>query len=69
MVNCGALAFMSAGTRSAITGTTGDTATESVVTQQAQKELERQMQQQQAAELDSGYSVRVLTDESDTAGQ
>ena len=45
MFNCGALAYMSAGTRSA--GLGADGTPESVVTQQAQEDLQRQMQQSQ----------------------
>ena len=68
MLNCGALAFMSSGSRTAATGP-GAAPGESVVTRQAQEEMERAMQQQQAAQADSAFEVRVLTDESDTAGQ
>ena len=46
MVNCGALAYMSAGTSGRL-GDAGDMTTESVVTRQAQEEMDRQMQQQQ----------------------
>ena len=45
MFNCGALAYMSAGTRTGRLGTDGTP--ESVVTQQAQEDLQRQMQQSQ----------------------
>jgi len=53
MVNCGALAFMSAGSRTtAATGQQGD----SVVTRQAQQERERQLQQQQTLPPDAAQS-------------
>jgi preprotein translocase subunit SecG len=45
MVNCGVLAYMSAGTRSVSQG--GDIAPESVITQEAQQEVARQLEQQQ----------------------
>ena len=44
MLNCGALAYMSAGTRVGIS-TTGTGTPESVVTREAQREMERQLQQ------------------------
>ncbi len=48
MINCGSLAFMSSNR----TGTLSDSGS-SIVTEQAQREMERQAQQQQAMPLDS----------------
>ena len=45
MINCGILAYMSAGTRSISQG--GDVIPESVITQEAQQEVTRQLEQQQ----------------------
>jgi preprotein translocase subunit SecG len=47
MFNCGALAYMSAGSRAGLVNADGTT-TESVVTREAQREMDRQLQQQQA---------------------
>ena len=59
MFNCGALAYMSAGKRVTI-GAPGTAPVESVVTQEAQKEIERSMQQQQQAlPADSGTTFQV----------
>lgn len=71
MLNCGALAFMSAGSRPGGTSS-GAAPTESVVTREAQREMERQMQQQQQEQQstlpDSALQIRVLPPEGDTAG-
>jgi preprotein translocase subunit SecG len=48
MVNCGALAFMSSNRTGNVGGSEG-----SIVTEQAQREMERQAQQQQAMPIDS----------------
>jgi preprotein translocase subunit SecG len=48
MVNCGVLAYMSSHRSASATG-----AASSVVTEQAQREMERQAQQQQALPMDS----------------
>jgi len=59
MFNCGALAYMSAGTRVTV-ASPGSAPAESVVTQEAQKEIERSMQQQQQAlPADSGVTFQV----------
>lgn len=65
MVNCAALAFMSASTRP---GGSVSTSTESVVTRQAQEERERMLQQQQQQQQlvppsDSGVQIQVLPTE------
>ncbi|MFZ5980018.1 MAG: preprotein translocase subunit SecG [Candidatus Zixiibacteriota bacterium] len=52
MLNCIVLAFMSARTRQVVEPGT-ETATESVVTREAQKEYEQQMQRQQQMAADS----------------
>ncbi len=58
MVNCTALAFMSASKRP---GGSVSTPTESVVTRQAQEERERMLQQQQLVPpSDSGVQIQVL---------
>ena len=63
MVNCGALAFMSAETR--IGGSSGDGSAESAVTRKAQEErdaaMQRQAQQQEAALRDSIVPADSLT--------
>jgi len=46
MINCGVLAYMSAGKR-AVVQSGGDVAPESVITQEAQQEVSRQLEQQQ----------------------
>ena len=51
MFNCGALAFMSSRARTAVAST--QNVTESVVTREAQKEYEQQMQRQQQMSADS----------------
>jgi len=69
MLNCGALAYMSAGTRpGASTAATGTP--ESVVTREAQREMERQMQQplQQEGATDSGLIFEPPAGATDTAG-
>lgn len=68
MVNCAALAFMSASTR---TVGSASTPTESVVTRQAQEERDRMLQQQQQQQqqqqlvppTDSGVQIQVLPTE------
>jgi preprotein translocase subunit SecG len=74
MFNCGALAYMSAGTRG-VALSPDSAPTESVVTREAQKEMERQMQQQpleQPVEGDSGVLFEMPVDSAgaavDTAG-
>ena len=62
MVNCAALAFMSASKRP---GVSVSAPTESVVTRQAQEERERMLQQQQQQQQlvppsDSGVQIQVL---------
>jgi len=54
MVNCGALAFMSAQTRVTATGAPVSGSAESAVTRQAQEEMQRQAQQQQQQSTASG---------------
>lgn len=54
MVNCGALAFMSAQTRVTATGAPASGSAESAVTRQAQEEMQRQAQQQQQQSTASG---------------
>lgn len=71
MVNCIALAYMSAGTRTGVTGTGGEAT--SVVTEKAQAERERalQQQQQQLEQSQQGDSViNVIPNEAagDTSG-
>ncbi len=65
MLNCGALAYMSAGTRGAVTAS-GTAPTESVVTREAQRELDQQMQNQpvteQSAAGDSGMIFEPPTE-------
>ncbi len=56
MINCIALAIMSAGSRQAVAGG-GTTATESAVTRQAQAERERSLQQQQQQLLNDSLNV------------
>lgn len=51
MINCGVLAYMSSGKRSVTQG--GDVVPESVVTQEAQQEVARQLEQQQNLVNDS----------------
>ncbi|UCD64497.1 MAG: preprotein translocase subunit SecG [Candidatus Zixiibacteriota bacterium] len=57
MVNCGVLAFMSAGQRGGSAPGTGTV--ESVVTQQAQEDMARRQQMQQLAPTDSVGAVEL----------
>ena len=68
MINCGALALMSSGTRTttATSGSVTET-TESVVTREAQKEMERQMQQQQQMLDDSVIQMAPQSTGEDSA--
>jgi len=70
MLNCGALAYMSAGTRPGIsTGSAGTP--ESVVTREAQREMERQMQQplqQQQTTPDTSLIFEPPASTTDTSG-
>ncbi len=76
MLNCGALAFMSSSTSRRAASGPGDEPGTSVVTQQAQREMEQARQQQQQGLLDDStapFQV-VPTDQAppapgDTAGQ
>jgi len=66
MVNCGALAFMSAGSRPRSTTATSG---ESVITKQAQAERERMLQEQQQQQqvvtpADSLLNIQILPSES-----
>ena len=71
MFNCGALAYLSAGTRQ-VTGGPGDTGNvESAVTNRAQQERDLQMQRQQQIMTDSTVSIEDLTGQTapaDTSG-
>ncbi len=69
MLNCGALAYMSAGTRGGVSSS-GPGTPESVVTREAQREIERQMQQpvQQEGTTDSGMIFEPPGSSTDTAG-
>ena len=71
MLNCGALAYMSAGTRTVTSGP-GDTGNvESAVTRRAQQERDLQMQRQQQMMADSTVSIEDLTGQpapADTSG-
>lgn len=72
-LNCIALAYMSAGTRAGFTGA-GTTATpESVITQKAQQERDRALQQQQQQQMNADSLPVQILDESvtpaDTSGQ
>ena len=66
MVNCAALAFMSSSTRTVGTAPS-ETAAESVITREAQKERERMMQQQQQQQTmplsDSGANIQIAPGE------
>ena len=59
MFNCGALAYMSAGSR-AVVMSPDSAPTESVVTREAQREMERQMQNQPLEQPLEGDSSGVL---------
>ena len=65
MLNCGALAFMSAGTRGVVAAP-GSAPVESVITREAQRELDQQMQNQpvpqQPAAGDSGLLFEPPTE-------
>jgi preprotein translocase subunit SecG len=65
MVNCGVLAYMSAGTRSVSQG--GEVVQESVVTQEAQQEVARQLEQQQNLLNDTTAIQQQVTPE-ETSG-
>ena len=65
MVNCGVLAYMSAGTRSVSQG--GEVVQESVVTQEAQQEVARQLEQQQNLLNDTTAVQQQVTPE-ETSG-
>jgi preprotein translocase subunit SecG len=65
MVNCGVLAYMSAGTRSISQG--GEVVQESVVTQEAQQEVARQLEQQQNLLNDTTAIQQQVTPE-ETSG-
>ncbi|MEW6412615.1 MAG: preprotein translocase subunit SecG [Candidatus Zixiibacteriota bacterium] len=67
MFNCGALAYMSAGTRVSAISPDGATS-ESVVTREAQREMERQAQQQQVAPDSSLIFEPPAQPSSDSAG-
>lgn len=61
MVNCIALAYMSAGTRQiATSGTDATGQPSSVITQKAQEERDRAMQQQQQQMADSSLNVDII---------
>lgn len=64
MVNCGALAFMSANSTKLTQTTAPDGTATSVVTQKAQAErdrtLQQQAQQQAAQAADSGFNIEVI---------
>lgn len=74
MLNCAALAFMSASDRP---GVTDSTPTESVVTREAQKEREKMLQQQQQQQQqqqvvppsDSALNIQVLPTEGTEGAQ
>ncbi len=70
MLNCGALAYMSAGKRNIVTSP-GSAPAESVVTREAQREMERQMQMQQPVDQegvsDSGLIFEPPASATDTA--
>ena len=62
MINCGALAYMSSGTRGVATGSAPGDEVESVVTRRAQQERDQALQRQQAAQqADSTISIEELT--------
>lgn len=74
MVNCIALAYMSAGTRQVAIGAASDATGQpsSVITQKAQEERDRALQQQQQQLSDSTLNVNVIdqnaTPVQDTSG-
>ena len=72
MLNCGALAFMSASNKVTIPGTGGpaDAPTTSAVTREAQKERDRflQQQQQQTADSAAPFQITPVSGDTGTAG-